>query len=120
MRRYGDLVDVRRGMVGGIEAPEQFVWRQRLWVVCAVIGQWVETGTWWEQAPVRSLLGTEPDPSADGPRSCELLAEREMWRVEAARGRSAYSASWSAGWCGVFDLAFAWQEGQWRLVHALD
>jgi hypothetical protein len=34
-----------------------------------------------------------------------------MWRVEAGRG---------PGWRGIFDLAFDWQGGQWRLVHVLD
>lgn len=117
MRRYDDPVDVRRGRVGEIEAPEQFVWRERLWVVCAVVGHWLETGTWWEQAPVHSLLGMDADrgerqpASAGVPVSTELLAEREMWRVEAGRG---------PGWHGVFDLAFDWQEGQWRLVRVFD
>ncbi len=43
----------------------------------------------------------------------DLLAEREMWRVEAGRGRQAQA--------GVFDLAFDWGGGgPWRLVSALD
>ena len=119
MRRYGDPVDVRRGVVDGIEAPEQFVWRERLWVVCAVVGHWMETGSWWEQASARSLLGVEPLATAE-PLAPDLLAEREVWRVEAARGRSASRTGRGSGWRGVFDLAFEWQGGQWRLVRALD
>ena len=116
MRRYDDPVEVRRGRVGDIEAPEQFVWRERLWVVREVVGHWIETGTWWEQAPVRSLLGLDAGREQRGPSAAEvlapeLLAEREMWRVEAGRG---------PGWRGIFDLAFDWQGGQWRLVHVLD
>ena len=126
MRRYDDPVEVRRGRVGDIEAPEQFVWRERLWVVREVVGHWIETGTWWEQAPVRSLLGLDAGREQRGPSAPEvlapellapevlapeLLAEREMWRVEAGRG---------PGWRGIFDLAFDWQGGQWRLVHVLD
>jgi hypothetical protein len=51
-------------------------------------------------------------PRADTGAVCsELLAEQEMWRVEAGRGPT---------WRGVFDLAFSWQGGQWRLVRVLD
>ena len=110
MRRYDDSVEVRRGLVDGVEGPAQFVWRDRLWVVCAVVAHWMETGTWWEQPAVQVLLGTDtpdrPDPPGD------LLGEHEVWRVEAARG--------AAGGRGVFDLSFDWAQGQWRLVCALD
>jgi hypothetical protein len=139
MRRYDDPVEVRRGLVGGREAPEQFLWRERLWVVCEVLAHWVETGTWWEQQPVRSLLGTDspgaqPSPEATSPEitstrsaaaGADLLGEREVWRVEAARGRSGYQAGSGSGrrgsaGRGVFDLSFDWGEGQWRLLHTLD
>jgi uncharacterized protein DUF6504 len=134
MRRYDDPVEVRRGLVDGLEAPEQFLWRERLWVVCEVLAQWVETGTWWEQQPVRSLLGTDsacarPSPGAISTGSAaagaDLLGEREVWRVEAARGRSGYQAGSGSGrrgpaGRGVFDLSFSWGEGQWRLLHTLD
>jgi len=102
MRRYDDPVDVRRGMVQGAEAPAQFVWRDRLWVVCEVVAHWVETGSWWERA------GAYPPP---GPDDADLLAEREVWRVDAARGRANR---------GVFDLTFHWAAGQWQLTRALD
>ena len=48
MRRYDDPVEVRKGMVGGTEAPEQFLWRGRLWKVSDVVAHWVETGPWWQ------------------------------------------------------------------------
>ena len=95
MRRYDDLIDVRRGIVAGHDAPEQFVWRGRLWVVRELIAHWVKTGAWWEQSEAR-----------------DLLAESEVWRVEAGRGKAA------AG--GVFDLAFDWSDGRWRLVCSID
>ena len=124
MRRYDDSVEVRRGLVDGVEGPEQFVWRDRLWVVCAVVAHWMETGTWWEQPAVQVLLGTDTaapdrsDPASDllndlpGDLPGDLLGEREVWRVEAARG--------AAGQRGVFDLSFDWAQGRWRLVCALD
>ena len=109
MRRYDESVEVRRGLVGGVEGPAQFVWRGRLWVVRDVLGQWAQTGTWWERPAARALLGAdggwEPAPVPD------LLGEEEVWRVEAGRGRAG---------SGVFDLSFDWGRGQWRLVGAHD
>lgn len=95
MRRYGDPIDVRRGLVAGLDAPEQFVWRGRLWVVRDIIAHWVKTGAWWDSDDARNLL-----------------AEQEVWRVEAGRG-VALSA-------GVFDLSFDWSDGQWLLVGCVD
>jgi hypothetical protein len=46
----------------------------------------------------------------------DLAAEREVWRVEASRGR--LSAEGGGG--GVFDLLFDWAEGTWRLARCLD
>ncbi|MGI8700949.1 MAG: DUF6504 family protein [Nocardioidaceae bacterium] len=95
MRQYGDPIDVRRGLVAGLDAPEQFVWRGRLWVVREIIAHWVRTGAWWDCDDTR-----------------DLLAEREVWRVEAGRG--------AASSAGVFDLSFDWSDGQWLLVGCVD
>jgi hypothetical protein len=130
VRRYDDQVDVRKGQVtgtggGAVEGPEQFVWRGRLWKVHAVVAQWVETGPWWQSRGAHAVLGDD-DPSdladlADptGPtRSAavgvELAAEREVWRVEAARGMALDLGR------GVFDLVFDWADGSWRLTRCLD
>jgi hypothetical protein len=123
MRRYDDPVDVRRGMVDGSEGPEQFLWRGRLWKVHAVVAHWVETGAWWEAAGARAVLGTD-EATADEVGSSgaalsvlpDLTAEREVWRVEASRGR--ISAEGGGG--GVFDLLFDWAEGSWRLARCMD
>ena len=111
MRRYDDLVEVRKG---ADEDPEQFLWRGKLWQVREVVAHWVETGAWWTRR------------STDQP---DLLAEREVWRVTAARGRVAalqaaeHGGPGGAGadlGYGVFDLVFSWSAGSWQLVRAMD
>jgi hypothetical protein len=127
MRRYDDPVEVRKGMVAGaegeVEGPEQFLWHGRLWKVCGVVAHWVETGPWWHSREVAPVLGAEPGGPEPGgveeparPASVhDLLAEREMWRVEAARGLAATGAG-----RGVFDLAFDSDRGSWQLTRCLD
>ena len=120
MRSYGDeLVEVRRGLIAGQEVPAQFLWRGKVWKVCEVIAHWVETSAWWEQPGVAALLGVHRRdrralcPSGLSGVGPDLLGEREHWRVEARRGRLV-----DAG--GVFDLAFDWSDGSWRLVRCVD
>jgi hypothetical protein len=131
MRRYDDTIEVRRGLVNGAEAPEQFLWRGRLWLVHDVMAHWVETGPWWEQGEVRSLLGTDfafetgTDSGAgagpgSGPVCTDLLGEREVWRVGAASGRTGFRAGVASGQRGIFDLVFDWGAGVWRLQHSVD
>ena len=125
MRRYDDPVEVRKGMVGGTEGPEQFLWRGRLWKVCDVVAHWVETGPWWESPGVQAVLGSDEatgdgrGDGRDGGGSVairhDLAAEREVWRVEAARGLAATGAD-----RGVFDLVFDWAEGSWQLARCMD
>ena len=101
MRRYDDPVETRMGLVSGMEGPEQFLWRGRLWKVRAVVAHWVETGEWWRLAP---------DSADGGQPTVDLLREREWWRVEAGRpGRQ-----------GVFELFFDWSAGAWRLAGCVD
>ena len=66
--------------------------------------------------------GREPDrqPGRHGRSSgnqADLLAERELWRVEASRGR-AVATEPDGG--GVFDLSFDWNDGTWLLVGCAD
>lgn len=96
MRQYDDPVEVRRGES---EGPEQFLWRGRLWKVRAVLAHWVETRPWWQEAG-----------------SGDPVAERELWRVEAARGRDLLGLDVA----GVFDLSFDWADGCWQLVGCAD
>jgi len=105
MRRYDDPVEVRRGET---EGPEQFLWRGRLWKVRSVLAHWVETAPWW-QGDARSESESQSGPAPH----LDLVAERELWRVEAGRGTG-------LGASGVFDLSFDWSDGSWRLVGCLD
>jgi len=131
MRRYDDPVDVRKGMVGGscgdVEGPEQFLWRGRLWKVCDVVAHWVETGPWWQSSGVHAVLGSDEAPETTGATgevgavgvrgrvAADLTAEREVWRVEAARGLAATGSG-----RGVFDLVFDWADGSWQLARCVD
>jgi hypothetical protein len=129
MRRYDDPVETRMGLVAGMEGPEQFLWRGRLWKVRAVIAHWVETGPWWQSGGARAVIGSDDVRSADV-RSADLLAERELWRVEAGRGPGRPVVADRGGSAdgvdgvleggGVFDLAFDWSDGRWALVGCAD
>ena len=130
MRRYDDPVETRMGLVSGMEGPEQFLWRGRLWKVRAVIAHWVETGPWWQSGGARAVIGSD-EPGSGSTRSegadlCspDLLGERELWRVEAGRGAGrpvgveVDDPAVDGG--GVFDLAFDWSDGRWALVGCAD
>src|SRR3954465_1694855 len=67
MRRYDDPVETRMGLVSGVEGPEQFLWRGRLWKVRAVVAHWVETGPWWQSGRARAVIGSD-EPAAPGVR----------------------------------------------------
>ena len=105
MRRYDDPVEVRKGG----DAPEQFLWRGRLWKVRDVLAHWVETGPWWQSGGVRAVIGS--DESGAPVPATDLLAERELWRVEAGVGPLT---------SGVFDLSYDWADGHWQLVGCAD
>jgi hypothetical protein len=121
VRRYDDPVEVRRGAE---EDPDQFLWRGRLWQVREVVAHWVETGAWWTR---RSTASDGGGGTALAVADTDLLQEREVWRVTAARGRVAAQRALSGAdpheqdpGYGVFDLVFSWSEGSWQLVRAAD
>lgn len=115
MRRYDDPVEVRKGWVTGVEGPEQFWWRGRLWQVRAVVAHWVETPPWWRSSQVQAVIGSEQATGAGeesvASTGVDLVAERELWRVEARRNPDSR---------GVFDLSFDWSNGHWQLVGCAD
>lgn len=108
VRRYDEAVEVRRGPEQG---PEQFLWRDRLWQVRGVVAHWVETGPWWHPPERGAATGGRP---AGAPAVGDLLAEREVWRVEARRRVTGEELH------GVFDLSFDWADGSWPLVGCVD
>lgn len=120
MRRYDDRIEVRAGIVDGMEGPAQFVWRDQLWQVRAVVSHSVDTPPWWNQPAVQGLLGLHEDDRAGGAGAravpvgsvASLMAEREVWLVEASRGR--------LGVRGVLELVHESASGQWRLTGCED
>ena len=121
MRRYDDPVEVRKGMVGRpVEAPEQFLWRGRLWKVRdgarALGGDRAVVAVHRRAGGDRRRRRRRRGPRAGRPPH-DLLTEREVWRVEAGRGRSARRR---ADGGGVFDLSFDWSDGRWQLVGCAD
>jgi hypothetical protein len=109
-RRYDDPVEVRRRD----DDPAEFLWRGRFYAVREVLARWVETGAWWQRAEGSAPTGEHaPAPApAPAPAAAGLLGEREIWRVEASRGRAAGA--------GVYDLCFDWAAGGWTLLRAQD
>jgi hypothetical protein len=87
MRFYDEPVEVRHQPAG----PVAFLWRDRLYVVRRVLDRWRERDAWWRHLD-----------------RLDDLAERQVWRVEAGRGRLAG--------VGVFDLAEQVGVGQ-RVLH---
>jgi hypothetical protein len=129
MRRYDDPVEVRVGEGADTppeheRAPSQFLWHGRLWKVRAVLAHWVETGPWWSSPGVRAAIGSHDEgeqPDAAVRPVGDLLTERELWRVEAGRGRAVDPAGDPDGDTGgIFDLAFDWADGRWQLVGCVD
>ena len=101
--RVGEEVQVERGALG----PVQF-WRgSSRYVVGELLDSWVETAPWW-------LRDASLDGSFGG-ASAELVATREVWRVEAVRaGRSRMS------FAGVYDLSWDAAGNRWWLVRVHD
>jgi hypothetical protein len=113
MWQFDEAVEVRLGTVDGAEAPEQFLWRGRLWRVCSVEASWVETAAWWERgviggvpagAPATAVTGAS---AAVGVLDAEWGPQRAVYRVEAGCGRH--------GRRERFDLAHDPQSQRWQL-----
>lgn len=90
-------------------APDQFIWRDRLYVVRGVLGRWRERQAWWSAPVARPKVGSVAELSA--------AADREVWRVQAANARREE---------GIFDLAAdpivtGSVDGRvWRLLRVVD
>ena len=110
VRRYDEPIDVqaRPGAPDEPGEPTAFVWRGRLYVVRGVLAHWYERRAWWRDTASLALLGLRADGAgaAGAPQVAGAAAEqgtaaaraatsvlpdageREVWRVEAAAGRS--------------------------------
>jgi hypothetical protein len=131
--RLTEVAEGRGGTTGTAgPQPAAFVWRGRLYVVRAVQTRWYERRAWWREAAAAALLGLRGDEQPDGGRGTAdagpapdapagagcLDGETEVWRVEAAAGRSSP--------VGVFDLTRSVPTtpgaapGGWRLTRVAD
>ncbi|HZX03564.1 DUF6504 family protein [Kribbella sp.] len=120
MWEFDDAVEVHSVPVDGVQIPDQFLWRGRLWRVRAVRSQWTETAAWWE----RGVIGTGSSPdslaridaatvaAAVGVLDAEWGPERSVFRVEAGCGRF--------GRQEMFDLANDPLSGRWQLERVTD
>ena len=81
------------------EVPEQFLLRDRLYVVRALLARWTEPGGWRWSGP-GAVTALPAGPGGHGVAVIHSVpvdqADRELWRVEAAAGMS--------GALQVFDL----------------
>jgi Domain of unknown function (DUF6504) len=138
VRRYGEDIEVRPGLVAGDEGPAQFFWRGRVWLVRSLLSSWITSRPWWRSAEAARVLGSEGDWAGrvgsvggagalvggerdhgdvvDNDRSDVVatgsMEELQVWRVEAGRG-GGYRT-------GVFDISRSTVTGQWRLETCLD
>jgi hypothetical protein len=110
------------------DTPEQFLLRDRLYVVRGVLAHWVEPGGWRWTAPTWPAPAEEPAcvgaavGAAAGPDVPAVLprrqpagravvadvSDRELWRVAAAAGRSAPMQ--------VFDLCRSREHARWTVT----
>lgn len=120
-RWYGEPVVVRPAEAGISHGPafrpSAFLWRGKVYVVRDVLGHWLERRAWWAGSAAQALHGDgDPAPDRDRPTNPSGVAldiEREIWRVEASRGRVFGS--------GVFDLCRdSASSDEWRLLHVSD
>lgn len=106
-RRVGEPVEVRVAGERG-DTPASFLWRERLYVVRAVLGHWLERREWWNGEAARAVHGDGPA----GARVATLERESQVWRVEASAGRVFGT--------GVYDLRRDPTGPVWHLVRVAD
>jgi hypothetical protein len=142
-RRHAELIDVRRRD----DAPAQFLWRSRLYVVKAVLEHWFQSGEWWASASAMALnIGSDAvAPAAPAAPAADLvlapIPASPKW-AQRAWGEPAPDVGASTGpvflddgeqefWrveaaagrsesLGVYDLCFLWSLGSWQLVEVHD
>lgn len=70
-------IEVRRGLVAGMEAPAQFLWRDRLWLVRDVQGWPVDPGG----AEVWRVLAADGREGQHGVYELAHAASTGQWRL---------------------------------------
>lgn len=113
-RLYGNAADDLAGVRRRDDEPDQFLWRDRLYLVRAVQGHWMESGGWWRTGVTQAALEPAGGSSDGGGVLDDRLddREREFWRVEAGAGQRDAT--------GVFDLCFDCWGGTWTVVRVQD
>ncbi|MFV0428887.1 MAG: DUF6504 family protein [Arachnia sp.] len=101
MRSYDEPIHVLFS-----DRPRQFIWRGRLLLVKEVQGRWSHSCQWWSSPALRAARG-EHTASHGVP---DLLAEREVWRVEAGNGSHS----------GVYELAHSVGGQDWVMQAVCD
>ncbi|HEX4015803.1 MAG TPA: DUF6504 family protein [Frankiaceae bacterium] len=145
-RRHAEPIDVRRRD----DAPAQFLWRSRLYVVKDVLEHWFESGQWWASVSAMALgTGSDAQPtkstrSARSTGSDLVLAPipaspkwaQRAWGepapdVGASMGPASIDDGEQEFWRveaaagrsaspGIYDLCFLWSLGSWQLVEVHD
>lgn len=94
MRSVHSVLEEQVEVARPVGEPEMFLLRGRLYVVRSVLARWREPGGWRWSGPGQVTAV----PARDGSASTAMavvhsvpveLADRELWRVEAAAGMSA-------------------------------
>lgn len=92
MRAAHSVLDEHVEVARSDEAPEQFLLRGRLYLVRSVLARWTEPGGWRWSGP-GAFAAEVPAGAGHGVAVINSvpvdLADRELWRVEAAAGMSA-------------------------------
>lgn len=100
---------------GDSGVPDQFIWRDRLYVVRSVIEHWRQRQAWWARPTALAIHGeAEAEPlSPSTATELAAAADREVWRVSAVTGRRE---------AGVFELCAdgAGPDRAWRLLRVDD
>ncbi|MGW6201148.1 DUF6504 family protein [Kribbella sp. NPDC055110] len=95
MWEFDDAVEVHTVPVDGVQTPDQFLWRGRLWRVRTIRSQWTETAAWWE----RGVIGTghTHDPRAYAGSLARIDAATVAEACSAARTTSRPTRTHTAG-----------------------
>lgn len=138
-RRYAEHVAVRRGD----DAPAQFLWRDRLYVVRAVLAHWYASGQWWRAPAAAAVFGGDhdsvPPPAADlvlspippSPKWGQRAWGEPAPDVGASVGAVAVddgeqefwrveAAPGRAAGTGIYDLCFTEATGRWTVAQVQD